>query len=47
MKEGFKEFEAQQKNISEIFESNYFVVNIRSLSSSLEFLKIYKNTKQL
>ncbi len=38
--EGFKEFEAHKKNISEIFESNYFVVNIRSnYLDSLEFLK--------
>ena len=38
--DGFKEFEAHKKNISEIFESNYFVVNIRSnYLDSLEFLK--------
>ena len=44
--DGTKEFEELQENISEIFESNYFVINIRSdYLNSLEFLKYLQEYK--
>ena len=42
--EGIKEFEAHKKSISDIFESNYYVVNIRS--NYLDSLKFLKNLQE-
>ena len=44
--EGTDEFTQLKENIDEIFESNYFVINIRSdYLNSLMFLKYFKNIK--
>jgi len=42
--EGISEFESLKESINEIFESNYFVINIRS--DYLESLKFLKNLQE-